>query len=284
MNAPLPTRYRQGVLLKVAYDGSLYSGLAIQDNAHTVAGELQRAIRLMDPEASSVRVCSRTDAGVHARSQYIAFDTNKEISNRGWLLGLTGHLPADVAILSAARVQPAFRPSNHALAKTYSYLVLQGTIRDPFLERRSWRVFDRLNHSRMRAEAAALIGTHDFRGFRGRNDFRTNTIRTISRVELDVLPEQPRVLRLRVTGTAFLYHMMRIITGTLVDVGRGRCVPGAIARAIESGQRSDLGMTAPAAGLYLDSIELDDYGTQQWPYHLDGASEESSSEVNLAVN
>lgn len=284
MSQPIHTRYRHGVLLKIAYDGRSYSGLAIQDNANTIAGELQRAIRAIDPGASSVRVCSRTDAGVHAREQYVAFDTDQRISNRGWLLGISGNLPADIAILSAADVRPAFRPSNHARSKTYSYLVLQGTIRDPFLEQRSWRVFDRLNHSRMRAEAQSLVGTHDFRAFRGRNDFRTNTVRTIFSVELECLADQPRVLRLRVNGTAFLYHMMRIITGTLVDVGRGRCSPGAIARALDSGDRCDLGVTAPAAGLYLDEIELEEYGTNEWPYHLDGASEETLQEVSLTVN
>lgn len=268
-------RYKYGILLKVAYDGSQYSGLAIQDNANTVAGELLKAIRTLDPEAGSLRVCSRTDAGVHARGQYVVFDTNQYISNRGWVLGLGGLLPPDIAILSAACVPPAYLPSNHAKSKTYTYWVLQGTIRDPFLEQRSWRVFERLNHSRMREEAKSLVGTHDFRAFRGRNDFRTNTVRTLSRVDIVPEPAPSRVLKISVTGNAFMYNMVRIIAGTLVDVGRGRVAPGAIARAIQSGDRLDLGMTAPAAGLYLDHIELDDTGTNEWPYHLDGAPEDA---------
>lgn len=267
-------RYKYGILLKLAYDGSGYSGLAIQDNANTVAGELLKAIRTLAPEAGSLRVCSRTDAGVHARGQYVVFDTNQFISNRGWVLGLGGLLPPDIAVLSAASVPPAYLPSNHARFKTYTYWVLQGTIRDPFLDERSWRVFERLNHLRMRDEANLLLGTHDFRAFRGRNDFRTQTIRTLTDVKIIPDPAPSRVLKISVTGNAFMYNMVRIIAGTLVDVGRGRVAPGAVTRAIQSGNRLDLGMTAPAAGLYLDHIELDDTGTNEWPYHLDGAPEE----------
>jgi tRNA pseudouridine38-40 synthase len=264
------TRYPFGVLLKLAYDGQSFSGLAIQKNARTIAGELLRAVRTLDPDASSVRVCSRTDAGVHAQCQYAAFDTHQRIGSRGWLLGLTGHLPRQIAILSASKVKPGFQPSRHALRKTYAYSVLQGTLRDPFLEGRSWRVSERLNHSLMRTEAQALLGTHDFRAFRGRADFRVDTRRTIERVAVEISPSNRRVLELTVTGNAFLYHMVRIISGTLVDVGRGKLGPGVVARALHSGDRLDLGMTAPAAGLCLRDVVLDAAVSDEWPYHLDG--------------
>ncbi len=263
--------YDRGILLEIAYDGQNYSGLAVQDNANTIAGELQRAIHTMDPDANSLRVCSRTDAGVHARQQYVCFDTDKRISMRGWLLGLSGELPFDIAIKSAARVDSGFEPSKRARGKTYRYSVLQGTIRDPFVEGRSWRVFERLNHGLMRAEAQSLLGTHDFCAFRGRYDFRTNTIRTISSVDISVSPEHERLLSITVTGNAFLYNMVRIIAGTLVDVGRGKRQPGAVERALQSGDRLELGMTAPAAGLFLEAIDLDVAVHEQWPYHLDGA-------------
>jgi tRNA pseudouridine38-40 synthase len=122
----------------------------------------------------------------------------------------------------------------------------------------------------MRREAALLLGTHDFAAFRGRNDFRTETVRTISDVAITESPLMPRCLQIRVTGNRFLYHMMRIISGTLVDVGRGKCPPQAVSRAIASGDRLELGMTAPAAGLCLENIVLRTQGTDEWPYHLDG--------------
>lgn len=270
MNRILRRERKFGILLKIAYDGQNYSGLAVQDNAITIAGTLLAAIRTMDPESSSLRVCSRTDAGVHARGQYVCFDTDMTISPRGWLLGISGELPDDIAILSAARVAPRLQLSQSAVEKTYSYTVLQGTIRDPFLHSRSWRVSERLNHELMRREAALLLGTHDFAAFRGRNDFRTETVRTITDVTIAESPLSPRGLQIRVTGNRFLYHMMRIISGTLVDVARGKRPPGAITRALANGNRLELGMTAPAAGLCLENIVLRDSGVEEWPYHLDG--------------
>jgi tRNA pseudouridine38-40 synthase len=264
-------RFARGVLLRVAYDGAGYSGLAIQSNANTIAGELQTAIRSMAADATSIRVCSRTDAGVHARCQYVVFETNSAIGMRGWVLGLGSLLPPDIAVLSAGLVRPGTDISKRAKQKTYRYRVLQGTIRDPFQEGRSWRVFDRLNHSRMRQEALSLIGTHDFRAFRGSADFRTNTVRTILQASVEVDPTQPRMLELSVTGNAFLFNMVRIIAGSLVDIGRGKLELGAIARAIASGDRLALGMTAPAAGLFLENIVLDEEVRDEWPYHLDGA-------------
>ncbi|HEX2734467.1 MAG TPA: tRNA pseudouridine(38-40) synthase TruA [Polyangiaceae bacterium] len=267
----LREEYAYGILLRVAYDGSRYSGLAIQSNAHTIAGELQRAIRTMASDASSIKVCSRTDAGVHARGQYVVFETNIAIGMRGWVLGLGGLLPPDIAVLSAARVKPGLEISKSARQKTYRYSVLQGTIRDPFHESRSWRVFDRLNHERMRAEAQTLLGTHDFRAFRGSADFRTNTVRTIVDTKVELAAHHARLLDITVTGNAFLFNMVRIIAGTLVDVGRGKLEQGAFLRAIESGDRLALGMTAPAAGLFLERIDLNVDFEDEWPYHLDGA-------------
>lgn len=279
--APLPAPYEHGILLTIAYDGELFSGLAVQGPIRTVGGELQRAIRAMDPNAGKLRVCSRTDKGVHAREQYVVFDTNKQIGMRGWLLGLCGHLPREITVLRAARVDPGFRLSQQALRKTYRYLVLQGTLRDPFLEGRAWRVSERLNHENMRRAARLLEGTHDFRAFRGRNDFRSNTVRTIHSVTVEPLPERPRVLAITVTGNAFLFNMVRIICGTLVDIGRDKRDIGAITAALDSGNRLDLGMTAPAAGLYLEHIDLAERGTEEWPYHLDG--EPSSSNPSVSV-
>jgi tRNA pseudouridine38-40 synthase len=259
---------RVGVLLTLAYDGSSFSGFVAQNNtAHTVAAVLSTAISRMDPGANRLRVASRTDAGVHARGQIASFDSMLKIASRGWLLGLSAHLPPQVAVQRVARVQPNFNPSKAALAKTYRYLILRGTVRDPFLQGRAWRVHDPLDLELMRKEAEALLGTHDFAAFRGAPDKRATTTRTISVAELREVPGQPRCIAFEIRGDRFLYHMVRIIVGTLVDVGRGRCEPGAIARAQASGERTDLGMTAPPDGLCLDNIELADSGHDEWPNH-----------------
>ena len=247
---------RFGVLLSVRYDGTRFSGFARQPSARTVAGELDGAVKAIDPRASLVRGASRTDAGVHAFDQRVAFDTAMDIPSRGWVLALGRHLGDDVAVARASRVAPAYDPRAHALKKTYRYVVLQSPVRDPFYRDRACLVRDRLNHALMADEARALVGTHDFRAFRTSMDARAETVRTIFRA--DVWLESTRILVIEVDGDRFLHRMVRIIAGTLIDVGRGRLAAGASRRGIESGQRGVLGTTAPACGLYLAAIDLDD--------------------------
>lgn len=253
------------MLLTVAYDGRHFSGFAQQQNARTVGGELDGAILAIDPRASNVRAASRTDAGVHARGQVCAFDAARDLDARSWTLALMMHLPREIAIVRAARIQAGYEPGRRALHKTYRYVVLQSPLRDPFLERRAWRVGDRLNHALMQREADVLIGEHDFAAFRSKADRRTETVRQILRAELRVSRCDARCLELEISGNRFMYRMVRIIAGTLVDVGRGRIAPGAMQRAFASGARIDLGMTAPADGLYLERVALDDMGGEAWP-------------------
>jgi tRNA pseudouridine38-40 synthase len=254
-----------GVLLRVAYDGRRFAGFARQRNARTVAGELDGAIRAMDPEAGLARGASRTDAGVHAHGQVVAFDTHKAIVPRGWALGLTQQLPEEIAIVQASQVDPGYDPRRHALHKTYSYLILQSPVRDPFLEGRAWRVPHRLNQTAMQAAAGSLVGTHDFAAFRGAADDRRDTVRNVLRAEVLEAKNRSRFLEVRITGDRFLYHMVRIIVGTLVEIGRDRLPVNAIAQGITTGSRSDLGITAPPDGLYLEHVELDDLGRDAWP-------------------
>jgi tRNA pseudouridine38-40 synthase len=265
---------RYGVLCTVAYDGRGFCGFARQPNARTVAGELDGAVRALDPRASLVRGSSRTDSGVHALAQRVAFDTRLDIPARGWVLGLAPHLTHEIAVVHAARVEVGFEPRHHTLRKTYRYVLLESNVRDPFLERRAWRVPDRLNHDAMRAEASALRGQHDFAAFKSATDARRDTVRRIFRAEVRTAVGDARCLWLEVEGDRFMHRMVRIIVGTLVDVGRGRLETGAIARALRSRERRDLGITAPPDGLYLVASKLDDQGQQGWPDpvgHVDGS-------------
>lgn len=257
--------FRTGVLLWVAYDGTEFSGMARQPIVRTIAGELNGAIETMDPRASAVRQVSRTDAGVHARGQIVSFDTTREIATRGWVLGLTGQLPASVAVTGASTVPIAFDPRQHVLHKTYRYRILQSQVRDPFLDRRAWRIEQRLNHEAMQNAAQDLLGTHDFAAFRAAADQRSDTTRNILRASWHQHAGDPRLWNFDITGNRFLYHMVRIIVGTLVDIGRGRTSPGAVRSALASHRRDDLGITAPAHGLELVSVELDDFGLDHWP-------------------
>ncbi len=253
------------ILLTVAYDGAPYCGFAMQESGTTVAGTLLDAARAMDPSVRAVRGVSRTDAGVHARGQLVAFDPSREIPPRGWALGLSSHLPASIAIRSAGVVERGFDPRRHALGKRYRYDLLLDRCRDPFVDRTAWRIGDPLDLDLARDEAASLLGTHDFRAFRSSADERTNTQRTLTSVTVETDGSDGRLVRVEVQGTAFLHNMVRIIVGTLVDVARGRLGAGACERALASGQRTDLGVTAPPHGLCLMSVRLDTEPSLRWP-------------------
>jgi tRNA pseudouridine38-40 synthase len=260
--------HTHGVLLTLAYDGAGYSGFARQTNARSVGGELEGAIRCIDPRASHLRAVSRTDAGVHARAQIASFDTTKAIDSRGWVLALVQQLPKDIAVVRAASVPVGFDPRHVAVRKTYRYSVLSSPTHDPFWHQRAWRVYERLNHSAIATEAKSLLGTHDFRAFRSAQDTRDNTVRTMLRADVTISKSDARIIEIEVEGDRFMHRMMRIICGTLVDVARGRLESGAVERAIASGRREDLGITAPPGGLCLERIVLSEGGAEPWPEPL----------------
>lgn len=249
-----------GVLLTVAYDGRGFSGFALQREARTIAGELLGALRAIDPRIAELRGASRTDAGVHARGQRVAFDPVAERPLTAWVLGASRHLPDGIAIRRAAAVPRGFTPRFAARWKRYRYVLLADGARDPFLEGRAWRVPELREAgalARAATEAAFAVGTHDFRAFRTASDARVDTVRTMHALEVTRSPDDPRLVRVDVRGNAFMHNMVRILVGTIVDVARGRKEPGAIARALASGDRRDGGMTAPAEGLYLEEMHLE---------------------------
>ena len=253
------------VLLHVSYDGSAYSGFARQENAPTVCGRLEAAIASIDPKAGPLTCSSRTDRGVHARNHPVSFDTHQSLTMRGWALALSHRLPADISVSRAASIESNFDPRRAPLWKSYCYRFYRSQIDDPFLGRTSWRLGYQLDIAAMKKEARSLIGTHDFCAFRSSEDERTETERTIFDVSLEPDASYPQQWGIWVRGNRFLHNMVRIISGTIVDVGRGKLAPGASLRALSSKSRQDLGMTAPAHGLTLERVELPDWGKDAWP-------------------
>jgi tRNA pseudouridine38-40 synthase len=252
--SPLANGAAYGVLLRVAYDGTAFHGWAAQSGRRTVEEALRGAVLAMDPKASRLRGSSRTDAGVHAEGQLVAFDAAREIAPRGWVLGLNRHLPEDVAVRFASSVQAGTNPRFAARAKRYRYRLLVDSVRDPLWRTRAWRV-DTLDLAALGAEAEAACGTHDFAGFRAASDRRDNTVRTLMRVVVEREP-MARIIGVVVEGDAFLYKMVRNLVGTMVDVARGRLEPGAVERTLQTRSRRSAGTTAPAHGLVLEHVDL----------------------------
>jgi tRNA pseudouridine38-40 synthase len=249
-----------GVRLVVAYDGSDFAGFQIQPERRSVQGALEAAVLAMTGEQVRVRGAGRTDAGVHALGQVVAFDTAHKIPERGWMLGLNHHLPDDVRIQSAASCSPGYQPRFDSVGKHYRYLIQEGEAKNPLLRRRAWQLGRpaRLDVGMMREAAQQLVGTHDYRAFRAADDERENTTRTIWSIDLcQEFAGDPSLLSIDVRGTAFMKQMVRILSGTLVDVGRGRIplarVPSLLGA---SALRRDAGVTAPAHGLTLVHVEL----------------------------
>jgi tRNA pseudouridine38-40 synthase len=261
----VPGEGLHGVLLEVAYDGTDFHGWASQKGARTVEETLRGAVSALDPRCTEVRGASRTDAGVHADAQAAAFDTETTIPPRGWVLGLNQHLPEDVAVRVAQTVPAGFAPRFAARGKRYRYRLLLDDVRDPRWRTRAWRLPE-LDVTAMTAEATAVLGTHDFASFRSSADERPNTVRTLTRVDVERETDS-RLVSVVVEGDAFMHNMVRILVGTMADVGRGRLPRGAMAVALAAHDRRSAGTTAPAHGLVLERVNLplDEASTDRWP-------------------
>jgi tRNA pseudouridine38-40 synthase len=256
-----------GVLVEVAYDGTAFSGWASQkdERTRTIEDVLRGAMLAVDPRAQGPRGTSRTDAGVHAEGQLAAFDAEVGMPPRGWVLTLNQHLPEDVAVRSARYVPVGFSPRFASKKKRYRYDLLLDKVRDPLLCNRAWRIGYDMDMVLVAREAQSIVGTHDFVAFRSAGDERVQTVRTIHAVE--VVRKDERRWSITIEGTAFLHNMVRILVGTLVDVGRGHLPEGAIGRAIAGKDRSLAGQTAPGHGLTLASIDLEvpEGSGERWP-------------------
>jgi tRNA pseudouridine38-40 synthase len=237
------------IRIVVEYDGTDFAGWQRQIGQRTVQATLEDAIRDMTGETPFVRAAGRTDAGVHADGQVASFDLGVDsIPPHGLLRGLNSILPADVAIVDAAEAAPDFDARFSARGKVYRYTVWNHFVRSPRLARTAWHVREVVDTDAVRRAAALLVGEHDFRAFRASDCDRKTTNRIVRRLDVE---RQGPLLKFDIEATAFLKNMVRIVVGTLVDIGRGRIDEDAPARMLATGDRSAGGMTAPPGGLTL---------------------------------
>lgn len=267
-------RFPCWVRLKLAYDGTDFAGWQRQPGQRTVQGELDAALDRLHIPHSGTFGASRTDAGVHAEAQAVSFGADRVLHPNSWVLALNGELPEDISVRAAIAAPYRYDPRYDAVEKTYRYLVQVGQTREPLWRRRAiWvgprqarrdmrvrrpQVRDWLDLDAMRSACEELRGTHDFRAFRSYRDKRERTERTLFEVTLeDDAFGQPGLLGILVRGNGFMHNMVRIIAGTLLDVGRGRYSQEEVKAMLgPNASRRRVGPTAPARGLTLVHLEL----------------------------
>ena len=238
----------------VEYDGTNYAGWQRQSNALAVQQVVEEALTRLTGVPVTITGTSRTDAGVHALGQTAHFDTESRIPADKFAYALNTMLPPDVRIRRSEEAPEGFHARFSAKGKRYRYLIYESPHAGALNRNTHAHVIYRLDDDLMRAEAEALLGTHDFAAFAASGSVVKDTVRTIYTARLERRSEE---LELTVEGSGFLYNRVRIIAGTLISVGAGKLAPGAFRRAIETGDRLALGVTAPAHGLTLMEVFYD---------------------------
>ncbi|WP_224984940.1 tRNA pseudouridine(38-40) synthase TruA [Geomonas agri] len=241
----------RNIKLIIEYDGTAYAGWQVQPNGLTIQEVMEKALAKMLGEHTTLHASGRTDAGVHARGMVACFKTERTMPLRAFREGLNSLLPNDIAVRDAVEVPLDFHPRFNAQAKHYRYTMLLDDLRSPLVRHTAWRVKGKLNIEAMREACKLFAGEHDFAAFRGANCAAKTTVRRIYSMEL---VQEGRLLHLDINGSGFLKNMVRIITGTLIDVGQGRLSAADVARLLKGGDRQNAGMTVPPQGLCLMQV------------------------------
>ncbi len=239
--------------LRLAYIGTRFHGWQIQTSARSVQEELWKALRAFEPEAPMPQGTGRTDAGVHAKAQGVLVRLTRPWEPYRLLAAINAHLPPDVRVMDVLCVDEAFWPRHHALAKRYVYRINEGPAEDPFERDQRWHVFGKapLDLDLMASAAKALLGEHDFSSFRHQECAAKTPVRLIYRVDVET---RGTAVDLVFEGNRFLMHQVRIMAGTLVDIGKGRIPGEALPGILAARDRSRAGFTAPPHGLCLEKV------------------------------
>lgn len=235
--------------LEVAYDGTAYHGWQYQPGRETIEGVLNKQLSALTKENIEVIGASRTDAGVHAFGNIAVFDSETSIPGDRLCPALNTMLPKDIRIMKSYEVADDFHPRHvEGASKTYEYHILNTKQEIPTKRLYSWHVDYDLDIAKMKTACMDIVGTHDFAGFCSTGSQALTTERTVLSAEVRVEGDE---IVFGITGTGFLYNMVRILAGTLVDIGRGRLEPSVIKTVLDTKDRTWAGQTAPAEGLFL---------------------------------
>ncbi|SEQ58841.1 tRNA pseudouridine(38-40) synthase TruA [Piscibacillus halophilus] len=241
------------IMLRIEYDGTHFVGYQVQLEKRTVQLEIEKALEKMHHQHVRIYSSGRTDSGVHALDQVIHFDTTLSLDEATWKHALTTLLPNDIKVKSAHKVESNFHARKNATQKTYRYIVLNRKEHDLFRRHFEWHVPQQVSMERIHEAVPHILGRHDFTAFAAsKTNVKGDKTRTIYR--FDVFKEHDRIY-FDITGDGFLTHMVRIIVGTLIEIGLGKKEVSCIPEAYETLNRRVLGITAPGHGLYLKQVQ-----------------------------
>ncbi|MDQ2856422.1 MAG: tRNA pseudouridine(38-40) synthase TruA [Acidobacteriota bacterium] len=244
--------------LTLQYDGTDFHGWQMQDELRTVQGELKRALSLIDGREVTVHGSGRTDAGVHAEGQVANADIQREITPEKLCAAINANVNVDLRVMEAAIVPDDFHARFSAHGKTYVYRIINGKTGSPFWSRYAHQEARALELSSMRQAAQLFVGEHDWTAFSSAQSDAETRVRRITGCEVSERHDErarARMLEIAMSADGFLRYMVRSIAGTLLAVGRGEMDSATVSEAIESGNRSLAGATAPACGLTLVSVD-----------------------------
>jgi tRNA pseudouridine38-40 synthase len=236
----------------IEYEGTAYAGWQAQRATSSIQELTELAFSRVADETVSLVCAGRTDAGVHAREQVAHFDTNAVRPLRGWVLGANTHLPRDISVAWVVPVPAHFHARYSAESRTYRYFIFNRQVRSALVEKRAAHIHRPLDHERMREAAATFVGEHDFSALRSSECQAKSTVRRLTRLTVE---RQGEWVTVDVTANAFLHHMVRNLVGVLMEIGRGEQPVRWARDVLESRDRTQGGVTAPAEGLYMWSVE-----------------------------
>ena len=239
------------VMLVVAYEGTNYRGWQIQNNGITIESVLNETLSQLLGERITVIGASRTDSGVHSLGNVAVFDTNARMPADKISYALNQRLPEDIVVQASMEVQPDFHPRKCRSTKTYEYRILNRRFPVPTLRRDTYFYYYPLDVQRMEQAAGYLVGVHDFKSFCSIHTQAADTVREVYSCQVE---KQGDVIVIRISGAGFLYNMVRIIAGTLIQVGSGEREPEDIPKILKKCDRVAAGPTAPAHGLTMMGI------------------------------
>lgn len=244
----------RNIKMTVAYDGTLYHGFQRQEGTglSTIQESLEQALSILAQEKIIVEGSGRTDAGVHAMGQVISFQTKSKITAKRFPLAANTLLPRDIRVLSCEDVEPDFHARFAAKKKTYCYKLYNERHMWPFWRLYAFHVPVKLDVASMQEAARLFEGTHDFQGFCAKGTKVKNFTRTIFDCQVK---QEEAMITMEVTGNGFLWNMVRVMMGTLLEVGKGKRAAQDITLLLDAGERTLAGMTVPPHGLYLVAVE-----------------------------